>query len=322
MGIRLAGLDPSLVQWIQSQAGMGYVGDVRFMSEITSSSNQHRAWLQQMKVPDSDIFLTMEAAENVLTDYRNDAVVVMPGWYEETATTTWDKFDTHIIGTSPTINQPRIDIVQTTNQFTPMNTISGRGGLFKNLTFRHGVGSSDEVGTLISGRYNQFDNVYWMSPMVAGQDVSGLIGVNITGHGNHFLNCHFGSDGTARDQANVNVKISTRGNIFENCVFTMLADGTSPSFVEIDTADDTRYNAFKNCLFYAHYVNKTDQIVNAFKITGANSTASVIIDSRCQFVGVDYVSDATDDQHIWIATPGDTAATAASLLSVRNLGTG
>lgn len=316
--IKKRNLDPSLLQWIQSQAGIGpMLGNVKYLTPAASSSSQFRTTLQGLGVSDGDMFTTLVAAEAALTDYNHDVLVVAPGWFEEIATTTWDLYDSHILGSSMTPNQSRTDIVQTTNSFSPMMTISGRGNSFANLTFRHGVGSTDYVGLLVSGRYNYFENVYWMTPMVQAQaDHTSYIGVNVTGHGNYFRNCHFGSDGMARGAKNYSISVAGRGNVFEDCVFSMLADATSPHFINLNTADDSRYNLFKNCTFFVHYVNHTDQIALAVDVTGAMSTGNLIFDSRCMFVGVDALCASADERFCWVPQTWTTSDLTLGLIGI------
>ena len=299
--------------------GLPSVADIHI---VTKSSGASYDYWSRIAHADKPVFHSdLLTAYNALTDDRNDVILLGPNYDSNmTAAIVWANNATHLIGAAPTPNQPRNDIWQS-GTFSPMFTVSGRGNVFANFTIRHGTTAGDLIGMLISGRYNYFNNVYFYTPNVAAQDLADYIGVSITGHNNYFRGCHFGSEGTARDQANTNVKIAGSGHVFEDCFFSMMADGVAPTFLHIDTADDRRYILFKNCTFFCHWVNKGDQITYALKITGANATTNVIFDSRCTFVGVDYICDTTDDQHVWIpVVPADETIT-AGLISLTGQGT-
>lgn len=320
--IKKRNLDPSLVQWIQTQTGLGpLVGDVKFMVPAASSSSQQRTLLQEQGVSDGDMFLTLTAAEAALTSYKNEILVVAPGWYEEIATTTWDLYDTHVLGASPTPMQPRADLVHTTNAFTPMTTISGRGNSFRNLTFRHGTAEADYVGCLISGRYNYFENVYWMTPMVAAQgDHASYRGVDITGHNNYFRGCRFGSDGTARGTKNYTMQIRGIGNIFEDCIFVAFLDAATPHHLGfcIDTGHECRVTVFKNCTFISYSSNFGFDMAEAVDV--GTFAGAVYFDPTCQFVGITNIASTVHSQRLYYSVVGSDADLADAWIALRQQG--
>jgi len=279
--------------------------------------------LQEQGVSDGDMFLRMTLAEAAMTSYRNDVLIVCPGWYEETATVDWDLYDTHVIGASPTGFQPRVDIVHTTNAFSPFQTISGRGNTFQNLTFRHGTAEADYVGHLISGRYNHFENVYFMTPMVQAQaDHISYRGVRITGHNNYFRGCRFGSDGTARGAKNYNVTIEGVSNVFEDCIFFATVDATTPHFLGfcIDYARDCRVTVFKNCTFISYSSDFGYPMGYAIGM-GASIAGAFYFDPMCQFVGITEIVSAPNSAHVYYAiTATDNGDPTNGMIALRSQG--
>jgi len=252
-------------------------------------------------------------AEQVAND--NDVVYLKAGDHTMTAKVIWDLNDARLIGNSIIPMQPHLDIWQAAlTTFSPMIEVSGRGNVFANMTFRHGSEFSSGVGYAtdlvcmkVSGRYNYFENVYFYSPIYNEQDVATTYkGVHITGHNNYFRGCKFGSDG-GRGEANYNVHIEGGiGNIFEDCIFNMVADSTSPFFVYINSVlRDMKYTIFKNCTFYAHSGNYVYTPADAFLTNsgggagGGGNTAGVVFDALCTFCNVSQITDTDKDDWVW-----------------------
>jgi len=258
----------------------------------------------------SDSKETISAALGVMTDH--DLLYLKAADYEESEALTLSLNDVQIIGVAPTQMQPHLDIWMEAagGGFSPQIEVSGRGNYLANLCFRHGAEYTSGVGyagdltcMLISGRYNHFENVYFYSPIYNEQDVATTYaGVHITGHNNYFRGCKFGAT-RGRGEENFNLWIQGGiGNIFEDCIFDMVADSTSPFFVYLDSIlRDMKFNLFKNCTFYAHSGNFSVTPADAIKTNNwaGAATASIIFDSRCNFVNVSQVSDTDNDYSIW-----------------------
>lgn len=265
---------------------------------------------------------------------RNDVVMLGPDNDDDlVATLTWAKNDTHLIGASITPFQPHTDVwMQDLTTFNPMIEVSARGCYFANLTLRHGSHVGSQVGyatdltcMTISGRYNFFDNVYFYTPLYAEQDVAATYkGVQVTGHGNFFRRCKFGSDGLDRDKANYNLVVAGVGNVFEDCFFQMKNDGTSPFFVYINNAvRDMKHTLFRRCTFYSHDENFVAAPAYAFDCDAAGGNTAAVILEDCNFVNVSQVSDTTEDALIWkTVTSKDNGTDNAtlSMIALRNQG--
>ena len=274
--------------------------------------------------------LTLLAAEAAMA--IGDRIYLKPGSTDHDIAegVVFDLNDISVIGVSPNKFQSHVELSQPNETpFSPMFTFSGRGGYFANLTIEHGSKLSSGVGyatdltaALISGRYNMFDNVYFYTPLYAEQDVASTYkGVSVTGHGNYFYQCKFGSDGLDRDQINYNLVVAGVGNIFDECIFQMKNDGTAPFFVYINNAvRDMKYVLFRRCTFYAHDENHVAAVAEAFKTDAAGGNTVAVILEDCNFVNVTKVSSAADDAVIFKHTVGDTAATNATGIAVKGVG--
>lgn len=236
-----------------------------------------------------------------------DVIYLRPGStdHELSASLTVSQNDIHIVGVSPNRFQAHVELAMAdATTFDPMITFSGRGGYFSNMTIKHGSSTgyaTDLTCATISGRYNFFDNVYFYGPLYAEQDVASTYkGVQVTGHGNYFYQCKFGSDGLDRDKANYNVVVAGVGNIFEDCIFQMKNDGTSPFFVYINNVvRDMKYTLFRRCTFYAHDENFVGAPAYAFDCDAAGGNTAAVILEDCNFVNCTQVSDTTEDALIW-----------------------
>jgi len=284
----------------------------------------------------NNLHATLTLAEAATTAGQNEIVFVTPNeTHELAASVTWNNNDTHLIGMTLNRYQPHVDFTMAAGSgFNPMITISGRGGYFANLTFRHGAQTTSTSGlgnatdltcATISGRYNYFENVYFYTPLYAEQDVAATYkGVKITGHNNYFRGCKFGSDGLNRDQANWNLSIEGGvGNMFEDCWFQMCANGTAPFFLRTySTARDMKYTSFKNCTFYVHYDQYSVTPSYAFDATYSGNTAGVVLDN-CNFINVGQVSDANKDLWIWKSNyegENDAETTKVGMIALREQG--
>lgn len=80
--IKKRNLDPSLVQWVMGETGLGpIIGEIRYVAPAISSTSQFRAQLNSMGIDDIDT--SIDTAISKTVDYRNDVVLVAPGTYAE-----------------------------------------------------------------------------------------------------------------------------------------------------------------------------------------------------------------------------------------------
>ena len=291
---------------------------------VANEGSTKQAWLWwKNKWKKEKLFTSIETAYAKAVAGRNDVISLVPDYDGDLdEALVWDKNDTHFIGESLNPHQPHTDIWQGA-AFTPMLTISARGSVFANMTIRHGTAAEDVIGTLISGRYNHFENMYWYGPLVDAQDVAGYRGVQITGHENYFKKCRFGSAALTRDAKNYNLAVEGQNNVFEDCLFEMAIDGTAPHFVgfAVDSSPEMRMTTFLNCRFVAYAANWAVTLGAALFCpqSAGNFSGGAYFDSRCQFINVTKIVATNTSADIWMASV-DAAATNVSQIAVKDLG--
>ena len=81
--IKKRNLDPSLINWIMNQTGIGPgIGEIFFVAPASSATSQYRTQLQSMGIERDNVIYTEPATAIAATeDYRNDVVLIYPGTY-------------------------------------------------------------------------------------------------------------------------------------------------------------------------------------------------------------------------------------------------
>jgi len=253
---------------------------------------------------------------------NNNVITVSPDAHNIAAALVLDKNHTHIIGAGPpSFTNMRTRFSQGA-AFTPFVTISGYGSYFKNLYLMHGTEEADYIGCLISGARNVFQNVHFSGPQ--HNDIAGhasYVGVHITGSENYFKDCKFGFTTMARDEATPNVQLGVgTTTIFENCIFELALTDGDPLFIKALNTSGMTEAYFKNCTFVAFSSNWATAMTKAIDCT-ASATCGLYFDALCNFVNVTAICDTTDDAFVFMASPGDAAATAYTGHAVKDLGT-
>lgn len=232
--------------------GIPYVGKV-FWVDPTNGNDTTNSGLRP-----GDAYKTLANAEDDMTEYNHDVVVILPGGTSgtaETATITWDKDYCHVLGsTAPTHVSQRSRVLTTTDSVDPCLTISANGCIFQNIQIATYQANNDVLVNLTGDR-NYFKNVHFagIGHATAGDDTSARC-ITLTGaEENLFKDCTIGLDTVARSVANASVEFasgSTR-NKFVDCDFLAYADNAGVLFVKAASAATIdRYVIFENCLFH------------------------------------------------------------------------
>lgn len=243
----------------------------------------------------NNAFLTLAAAEDEMTAYNHDVVVILPGGTAgtgESATITWDKDYCHILGgTAASHFSNRSRILWTTDSVDPCLTMSARGCIFKNIQLATYQASNDVLVNLTGDR-NRFEDVHFagIGHATAGDDTSARHIAMSGAVNNKFVNCVIGDDTIARSVANASVSFasSSSKNLFEDCYFVMNADNTGALFVLSSGTDGiSGINEFKNCTWVAKWTNAADKITAAFDISAQTQTCIVIMSGSNLLIGAD-----------------------------------
>lgn len=237
---------------------------------------------------------TLTAAEDKTVGDQHDAVFMVSGDTADnpSAMIAWDKDYTHLIGLSgdlPGMGQ-RCRIVGTSgNDLAVLATISGNGGIFKNLQFYQGGDAATALGNvLVSGSRNHFKNVFFAGGGHATPAAdAGMYSLKVTGSENFFEDCTIGLDTIVRAAANYELIISGVRNHFRRCKIISNSVTAGKFLVKLDnSSNDLRYTFFEDCLFYNYTENWATGITDAFDMPAGGFTHYAILNPGCQLVGV------------------------------------
>ena len=260
-------------------------------------------------------FATITAAEDECVANQHDTVFYIAGSssLSLTATLTWDKNYTHLIGIcAPTRVGQRARIFQgsAATGLSPLINITASGCIFKNLYVFQGVDDATSlINVQVTGGRNYFENVHFAGGGHATNAVDGAASLKLNGAEEcTFVNCTVGVDTVAAATGTAGLLFDGAGprNIFENCNFTMYAGHAGAKFVEVaDSAGFDRYIIFRDCLFINDATGYT--MTEAFTIpAGMGSATHRIILQDCSALGA--TDWDTNDRGIIYANMGTITA--------------
>ena len=315
--IKKRNLDPSLIQWIMTQTGLGPgIGELQYVAPATSTASQFRAQLQSMGVEQGNtIHTTPILAEASMVAGRNDIMLILPGTYTGTgaAPMTWDKDHTHMLGLC-----------------SPPKHEYGSNGVIIRTTSDDGVFAMTNTAKMC-----QFQNVAFHQ---YGEDAACLTAFREAGYMNNFRGCHFFghirsdvADLTTSSSLEINCAVAGAGgaDVFDKCViggsggakrtgangsllFTGGAVGAGSDMQFLDTqfmnwmedADPSailikanygadRLMLFEGCTFY-NFITNHGATGPAYVIRDNCTTTHDILLKRCARLGFDaWTSDQT-----------------------------
>lgn len=316
--IKKRNLDPSLIQWIMTQTGLGPgIGNIEYVAVEESSTSRFGTQLGAMGITNGNISALPSLALDKTTSYRNDIVLVTPGNYVETASLDWDKPYTHMQGIGNanwrhvsdgggieinTVTTGIAALVDITAAHCYMGgfQVSNDGADAGNLTpFR--VKSQFFTGKQLS---------LWghsVSEQAAVEAASSLTigagtGSEAYGNGCSFIDCSIGRAGGKTRTATVPTpsgviyfSTSTQsGNTacameFVGCRIIGRAQTAAIPMVKMENAYSCdRYVMFKDTMFYNFWLNKLDNLDYAFwwDHETASGSGTVVLDN-CSAFGID-----------------------------------
>lgn len=277
-----------------------------------------------------DPMATIAAAYAKCVEGKNDVVVLVghpttasssTGTHRLTEQLVWAKSATHMIGVcAPTtigqrarISHPTTDTTNTADLFK----VTAHGCYFSNFSIFQGVGEAATAEKLcqITGSRNYFENVGFQGlGSSVGATVAAGYSLYLNGaEENTFVGCQIGVDTQSRTAANFGVLFAgaAKRNIFQSCIFPMLAGATSPFHIGCNASGAVdRFNLFKNCMFH-NAVNSTGTSIDAVVQFHATQGGTTIIDN-CTSIGADDWT-ATDTAVVRVSGPvpnGDTSGMA------------
>ncbi len=219
-----------------------------------------------------DPLATLTQALSLCVDGNND-VVFLTGTVHTTATLTWSKSKTHLIGLSPDLrSQARARISQTgSTVFTPLVNVTASECIFRNIGSFHGfANASAQICWTDAGGRNEYTRCLFggMGNATAAAQTGGrsLLVTGGTGE-NTFTDCQIGIDTVTRSAANASLELAaaTPRNTFVRCIFPCLTSAAGALWATVGSGGMDRWALFQDCAF-----------LNAVESTGTTLTAGII----------------------------------------------
>jgi len=292
--------------------GISQVYQVTSTSETVGPKSYWDKWFK----PFSNKYTSIVTAEAALQGGINEVVMLSPEAHNISATLTWDKSQSHLIGQhSPTWAGLRSRIGMSADYATNMIDISGAGNVWKNLYIQHGTGTAhaNHCGIVLTGNYNLLDNMHISSPLDTGTAAStyanyqGALSVVGTGF-QHIKNSTFGN---LSIECSSTSTLFTLGSgtctLFENCIFLRRISAGTATFGIVNNASGLGMAIFKNCQFLSMSTNMATAMTVAFTVTGATTWANVI-DAQTTLNGCGLWAASAQQKYFWLPQYGAAVA--------------
>lgn len=199
-------------------------------------------------------------------------MVFVTGTIHTTATLTWNKNFTHLIGLTAPSDNCRARISATgTSVFSPLVDVTANGCIFMNLATFHGFNdASTQICWKEEGGRNFYQGVQFLgmgNATAAAQAGSRSLLISGSSGENLFVGCTIGLDTVVR-ATNANASLELTGgsprNIFRDCIFQALVSDVSDVHVTVGADGIDRYVLFDRCSF-----------INAIESTGSTMSAAI-----------------------------------------------
>lgn len=268
---------------------------------------------------DSDhIDTTVSAAEDKTTANSHDVVCVTPGAFVETASITWDKANTHLVGLGGKniggdYSEPNVVIYTVTTTIGTLLNVTGANCQFHNFVVENNYDAAGNLAAATINNYGTFwKNVAFHGNMQSTQNSTAACAslyIGASGMYPTLVDCIIGQDvwGT-RAAANSGVLRFSEtggrpnGGRFFNCQFLSTGSTVTCAMVAIPAATSSgRGWLFDNCKFQ-HFNDAGASLNQAFYSVGSGVQKHSMILHKCSAYGIDEWQDANDD--VVISTMG------------------
>ena len=253
---------------------------------------------------------------DLCTAGKNDTVYLIgdgstTGTARLSATLTWSKNATHLVGiTAPAYNQrARIAPTAAVAAFTPMVLVTASGCIFSNFSVFHGfdTGTTSQICWRDTGSRNYYDNV-WFGGMGDAESAgsTGSRSLLLEGSESVFRRCTIGIDTVTRSVANYSLEFKTtscKRHTFDECLFPFFGNAATVGGIVVATAAHSdRWQRFKNCMFL-NTIKSTSTAMNAVAVLAA-SIGGLLLFENCHRLGItDWASDATGLAQCYVTGP-------------------
>ena len=229
-----------------------------------------------------DPLKTLSQAHTLCTANNND-VVFVTGTVHVSATLTWSKSKTHLIGLAPDLKtQARARISQTGSAvFTPLVSVTASECIFRNIGSFHGFAdASTQICWADTGGRNEYTRCLFggMGNATAAAQ-TGSRSLTISGAGeNSFTDCQIGLDTITRSAANASLEFlaGTPRNHFKGCTFPVLTSSAAALWVTVGSGGMDRYALFDQCAFI-NCVESTSTTLTAGMTANASAGGAILL---------------------------------------------
>ena len=266
---------------------------------------------------------TLAAAEDKCVTGKHDGVFMMGSATAtaETASITWDKHNTHLIGlTPPTMYGIRNRVATVTTAISPLITISGNGCVFQNVMFvNEGNATTNPICATLTGSRNYYGNVTFRTQgaLAVVETTKRDVYFNSGDGENYFYKCTFGTDtynGSA-DAANYVMEFAasteTARNVFDGCLW--LGSGSAgASWIKTGYGSLSSMQWFRDCLFYNNTNGTMNEMTQGFALN--SSSGGSLIFQRTSYYGCATLE--TSNRGIILGEEVNAAGTTGKLLAL------
>jgi len=307
--IKKRNLDPSLVQWIMAQTGLGPgIGKLHYVAPAASATSLYSTQLGEMGV--NEISASIAAAEAKMAADRNDCMLIAPGAYLVTTSLTWDKSQSHALGLGgpnqrhcpTTATEGAVQIKNVTTTVDSIFHVTGNYCQFHNFqTMNTFSASANRCDFLIGAR-----NIYFN-----GMRPRGGNGANQLNHADGGIpvifeassGCAgFTADKTTFGSAGNSARTVGPGSLlfealagafsprFNDCHFEMRCEtsgSSNPSLIHLAGSQSIdRLMHFNRCTFYNFADNLS--VIPDYVIVDDQSSTHMSLLQDCAMYGFDY----------------------------------
>jgi hypothetical protein len=298
-------------------------GDSFFVTAPDSATNKFRTWARE-HLPNDKLFTTIAAAEDACTAGRNDTVYVFPGTYTTSASLTWDKCNTHLVGLGGPLSRGGVGngvfINTETAAVESVIDIQGDQCMMYNVHLRN---AGADTGNLCALKVSSGENFYaegcQFTGMAAATQIGAATGCSLWFYsssntakpwGATFVNCRIGSASETVRTAGFVILFS--GAIayapkyfkFEGCTIESYSETSTTPAVHIDEhAVGDRYAWWKDCLFYNFSPNRVTSMNEVFDNDDAGASFNHILQNCVSFGFTSW--DTSGNNNTWCAYAAD-----------------
>ena len=235
-------------------------------------------------------FATITQALSQCVDNHGDTIYLM-GSVHLTATLTWNKAGTNLIGELAPSNNGRSRISATgATAFSPLVNVTKGGCAFVGIGAFHG-GFTGATGSQVCWNDAGGRNYYKYVQFLGGGDattaaLAGMRSLTITGVGeNLFEDCTIGLDTVVRaTNANASLEFlsGTVRNVFKKCIFESYCTAAGDTHVYVAANGMDRYAMFQACIF--HNFGGTS-LTAAMSNAGGSPGGDLVVSPDCISIG-------------------------------------